>query len=610
MNKERIKNNVIVRLLCIFFCMMLIYITQKPIFMAYNHNMYKDMGLLDYVQVIYNGLPLDMTTCGYVLVLPWLIYTLNFFLRINIKKILTPYFIVVSLLTAIIFVADTVLYSFWQFKLDTTVFLYTDKPADAMASVSTAFIVLSVLSVLSLTVLYSFVTYKAIDHEQHSERGKKLSSLVMLPIGVIIFLMIRGGVGDGTANVSKSYYSNVQFLNHSAVNPSFNLFYSMNHLQNFAEEYQYYSDDEERLRLIDGIFNTESVDSDTLLNQDRPNIILIVWEGCGASVAGCVGAEKGITPNLDKIADEGILFTNCHANSYRTDRGLVSINSGWLGFPSASLMKIPEKCEKLPGLAKTLAKEGYYTEFWYGGDISFTNMGGFMLQNGYKKTYSDKDFSGEKKITSWGVSDETLLNKAFNGITSLKQPFFSSILTLSSHEPWTVPYRRLKNDVENSFAYTDECIGTFVRKLKKSNLWNNTLLVIMPDHGVAAQEGRTVSSKDVIHIPIVMTGGAVKQPRKINTLMNQSDFAATLLGQLKISHKEFKFSRDVMSKTYTLPSAIHCSRVAFTFIDSTGMTTYDFEGDKPVYEEGENGDKRIERGKAIVQTLHKDAADM
>ena len=433
----------------------------------------------------------------------------------------------------------------------------------------------------------------------------------MIPVIVLLVLMIRGGIGKGTSNVTRAYYSDNKFLNHSAVNPIFNLLYSVMHHYNFASECQYF-DESTRKNLMHNIYNTESIDTDTLFSSTRPNIVLVIWEGCGASMVGAVGGNPEVTPCMNRMASEGVLFSNCQSNSYRTDRGLVSILSGWLGFPAVSLMKIPEKAESLPGLAKSLSTYGYHTDFWYGGDISFTNMGGFMLQNGFQKTYSEKDFARSDNFSEWGVADGTLLAKVLDNLKknkSLEQPFFTTILTLTSHEPWITPKQFLKNEIDNSFAYTDYCIGEFVEGLKSLSFWNNTLVIILPDHGVISNDRQERTSPEVVHVPIVMYGGVTNRPRKIDVLMNQSDLPATLLGQLRIPHEDFTFSRDVLSRTYVYPTAIHCSHDEFAFYDSTGVSIYEFATDKIVYgSDSEHAISRADKGKAILQTLFMDAA--
>jgi phosphoglycerol transferase MdoB-like AlkP superfamily enzyme len=605
-----LKTSRIYLLLKLFIVSMIIFIAQKPLFMLYNRDIEVGMGFVDYLSVMRHGLSLDMTVTGYTLIIPFLILSASYFLRINQRRVLMPYYAVVMFVVVLIFVADTVMYSFWHFKLDTTVFLYTDKPSDAAASVSVFFIIATVLAFVLFYALSLTAIYKVLPKNALTTDVNRLRSLLMLPLAPLIFLMIRGGIGDGTANVSRVYFSDSQFLNHSAVNSSFNMLYSMVHQQNFSKEFRYFSDSEECHKLVQDLFPTESTDVDKFVNNRRPNILLIVWESCGGTIAGCTGAETGATPNLDRLAAEGVYFANCHANSFRTDRGLVSINSGWLGLPTASLMKIPQKCESLPGIAKTLKHAGYVNDFWYGGDIAFTNMGGFMIQNGFHKTYSDKDFPLSQRSSRWGVPDEHLFDRVMSDIENRKStsPWFTEIMTLSSHEPWKVPYRRLNKDIENSFAYTDHCIGMFINRLKTMPVWKNTLVIIVPDHGVLSDPKYSLSSYEVAHIPLVFTGGAAAGSRTITTLMNQSDIAATLLGQLGIPHGDFIFSRDVMSSTYKVPSAIHTSKIEMTFHDSLGYTTLDLVSEKPVFNSGRNPDLRILKGKAVLQTLYEDTA--
>lgn len=604
------KSSRVYLLLKLFIVTMLIFMSQKPLFMIYNSGIDNTIGISDYLSVVLHSVKLDMTVTGYTLVVPLLVLCATYFMRINLHRVLFPYYILITFLTTLIFIADTVMYGFWHFKLDTTIFIYTDKPADALASVSIWFLILCILTFLILLFAYLYIIYNVLPKSILSPVHNKFVSLVMMPLTALLFIIIRGGVGTGTANVSNAYYSDKQFLNHSSVNPVFNMLYSMAHQQDFSKEFHYYSDDRERASLVKGIYNTGGLTTDTILNTRCPNILLIVWEGCSANIAGCLGSDSGATPNLDKLASEGILFSNCKANSFRTDRGLVSINSGWLGLPTASLMKIPEKSQSLPGIAKTLRNHGYNTDFWYGGDISFTNMGGFMLQNGFQKTYSDKDFNRKERQSNWGAPDEHVFNRVLIDIKSRNNdvPWFTEIMTLSSHEPWDVPYKRLEKKIENSFAYTDHCIGTFISELKKLPLWKNTLVIIVPDHGVLSSSEYSFSSPEVIHIPLVFAGGAVSESRDIDILMNQSDIAATLLGQLGISHSAFLFSRNVLSSTYTHRSAFHTTKVDMTYFDESGFTTIDLTTNKPVRESPSSSISRAQTGRAILQTLYDDTA--
>lgn len=602
----------------LFFCTMIMFVLQKPLFMLYNSHIDKTICWKDYLEVMMNGVPLDLTVTGYTLVIPVVIIALSFFI---IKEklwrgFLIGYYVVISILVASIFVGDVVMYDFWRFKLDSSIFLYTDKPGDALASVSTGFVVWRVVAMLVFASIYILCYIYIIKKEKFERAIHNATSLVLIPIVAILFLMIRGGLGEGTANVSNAYYSENQFLNHSSVNSTFSLLYSLGKTQDFKNEFHFF-DEKERAEYIKGIYNTESINSDTLLTKKRPNILLIVWEGCGGKIVSAVGGEKGVTPNLNKLAREGVVFTNCYANSFRTDRGLVSIMSGWLGMPTASLMKIPEKCETLPALPRKLREIGYRTEFWYGGDITFTNMNGYMLQAGIQHVTSDKDFSREdRSYSKWGVMDEILLDRVTESIVhrSLNpeyqdKPWFTSVLTLSSHEPWEVPVKLHPEMRRNSFAYADKCIGKMINRIKASDQWNDLLVVILPDHGVILDEDDVVSKTEIAHIPIIFTGGAVVGLRHYDMIMNQSDLAATLLGQLGISHDEFTFSRDVLSQSYTYPTAFHTFINGMTFIDSTGVTTFDNNANKTIYEVGKNSPLREKKGKATLQTLYENIAE-
>ena len=584
----------------------------------YNSHIDDTISMGDYFSVMLHGIPLDLTVTGYTLIIPLIIIAISFFVHKEKlwKGLLTGYYVIISIILAIIFVGDAVMYDFWRFKLDSSVFLYTDKPGDAIASVSTSFVVWRVIAMVVFAVVYIFLYTYIIRRQDLKKPIHGATVFILVPILAVVFLMIRGGVGEGTANVSNAYYSEKQFLNHSAVNPAFNFIYSLGKSQDFANEFHFYGKADCE-KYLEGIYNTETINPDTILTKKRPNILLIVWEGCGAKLVGATGGEKGVTPNLNVLAREGVLFTHCYANSFRTDRGLVSIMSGWLGMPTASLMKIPEKCETLPALPKKLSEAGYRTEFWYGGDITFTNMNGYMLQAGIQHIVSDKDFTREERSYSkWGVTDEILLDRLTKDITNRSlnpeyqnKPWFTSVLTLSSHEPWEVPVKLYSEIRRNSFAYTDMCLGRMIHRIKASDQWNDLLVIIIPDHGVLIDETDVISDPEIVHIPIVMTGGAALGLQHFDQIMNQSDLPATLLGQLGINHDEFTFSRDVLSSTYTYPTAFHTFNNGMTFIDSTGITTYDNNAGKIILDEGQSKSYREQKAKAILQTLYENVAD-
>ena len=593
-----------------FLTVLLIFVCQKPLFMLYNDAMGKGAAFSDYGQVMWHGISLDAATAGYLTAVPLLLIIVSVWLKkVPLRKILYPYYVIVALLVAIVFVVDMGLYPFWGFKLDASIFLYLDSPKEALASVSVGFILVRILMMVLAGGFFAWlmlrVTPKSLDSVKHRVSG----TVGMLLIGGILFVFIRGGVTESTSNVGQVYFSNNQFLNHSAVNPAFSLLSSLGKSKDFAAEFNFFKE-EKRAELMERLYPKTDGDSIVrLLNTDRPNILLILMEGFGGVFMEPLGGIPDVAPHLNRYAEEGIFFTNCYANSFRTDRGTVCTLSGYLGLPTASVMKIPAKSRSLPAISEELGKAGYRTDFVYGGDINFTNMKSYLLSKGYQKLTADTDFSmAEQASNAWGVNDDItaawLLDR-LKGRTD-ESRWFTTYLTLSSHEPFDVPYQRLQEKIPNAFAYTDECLGHLIEGLKQSPVWKDLLIVCIPDHGFCYPQGSIDRGGEYSKIPMLWLGGAVKQPMKVERIMNQTDLAATLLAQLGLDHSMFTFSRNVLGNDYTYPFAFFSSGNVIAFRDSTGVSAYDIKANSISYEEPTSSPERLDRGKAILQSVYDD----
>ena len=599
----------LIYLVSYFLMVFALMIAQKPLFMLYNDAASKGASVSDYWQVMYHGASLDATMTAYLTTLPFLLVLVSIgFKKFPFRKILLPYYIVAALLVAITFVVDMGLYPFWGFKLDASVFLYLDSPGEAMASVSAGFICLRVLAMVFLAALYVWLMMKLTPRVLPSVRSLWKSAGSLLIAGGVLFVIIRGGVTESTANVGQVYFSPNQFLNHAAVNPTFSILSSMGKQKDFSSEFDFF-DESVRSELMEGLYPVVDADSTvSVLRHSRPNILLIVMEGFGGTFIEPMGGQPNVASNLNRLTQEGVFFSQCYANSYRTDRGTVCTLSGYLGLPTASVMKIPAKSRTLPAISEELVKAGYRTHFLYGGDINFTNMKSYLLSKGYQKLTADTDFSlAEQTTNAWGVNDDITADWLLEDLKQPKEePWFTTWLTLSSHEPFEVPFDRLEDKILNSFAYTDHCIGKLIEGLKQSDVWDELLVVLVPDHGFCYPRGSTDRGGEFSHIPMIWTGGAVKQPMQVDVLMNQTDLAATLLAQLGLDYSMFTFSRNVLGNTYTYPFAFHTSGSTFTFRDSTGVTGFDTKALTISYEEPVSDDNRLNRGKAILQTVYDD----
>ena len=591
----------------IFFYFVLIFFIGKVAFTLIHSSLGGGVSAFDVYQVLYHGLPLDLSMSGYFTAIPALILILSIWFDPKyVARIFNVYFIIVLSIIAIITVADIVLYPYWGFHFDSTIFLYLQKPQEAFASGSIIEILLGLLFTAVFAAIiyigYIFIIRKQVLNLK-VPKSIGNTGIVLVLLTAALFLPIRGGVTVSTMNVGQVYYSDNMFLNHAAINPIFNLMYSFTKSDDFASQYQFF-DKEEATGIFDEITKQPHSDSvPWLLNIDRPNVILFVLESFSANVA----LDSLIAPNMSHFAKEGVFFENFYANSFRTDRGVVSVLSGYPAHPTVAIMKYPQKTGNLPTIPRTLKEKGYDLSFYYGGDADFANMRSYFVGAcGIKDIVADKEFSLSERMTKWGVPDKPLIERFYKDLTTkeVKTPFFKTVLTLSSHEPFDVPVNEFKEPFLNAVHYTDECLGNFVKQLKATKYWDNTLIIFIADHAMQSYpQGINNSDSERFRIPMIWIGGAVKQPQVIKEFASQNDLAATLLSQLNVNHDEFIFSKDVLNPDGN-KFAFYSYVNGFCMTDSTGTVTYDNDKKSVISQKG-NPDLE-KKAKAFFQTMYRD----
>lgn len=624
-----------------YFLFVFVFVLQKPLFMLFYRSLYPDVTWIDWWSVIWNGLPLDFSLAGYLTAIPGFlliasVWTLSRFLH----RFQCGYFLFISILLSIIFIVDLGLYEYWGFRLDATpLFYFFSSPKDAVASVSLWMVLGGVVAMVVYAVcLYGLFYILLLKKKQW--RQMKLpyyrlrASGVLLLMAGLLFIPIRGGFTVSTMNVGKVYYSANQRLNHAAINPAFSLMESLAKQKDFGKQYRFMKAEEAdalfKSLLDPSVFESKAEvaaplrqfgDSlHTLFTTRRPNVLFVILESFSSKLMTVLGGEPDIAIHLDSLSKEGVLFTNFYANSFRTDRGLVSILSGYPAQPTTSIMKYPRKTQSIPAIAGCLKKVGYETKYYYGGDADFTNMRSYLMSSGFESIVSDKDFPVTERLSKWGVHDHLVFNRLLEELSRRSRkgdeqsvasdgqsPFFYVLQTSSSHEPFEVPYRRLENERLNAFAYTDSCAGDFVSRFRKLSLWQNTVIVFVPDHLGAYPEHIDNLSLERYRIPLLMVGGAVREPQRVDVYGSQQDIAATLLSQLGLPHNEFIFSKDMLN-----PSVPHFA--FFTVPDAFGIVTeenqviYDCQAGKVVVDEGGSKGKNLPFGQAYLQKMYDDIA--
>ena len=595
-----------------------ISVILKPVFMFYNHSAFKDCNFTDYLAVIWHGLPMDVSVAGYFTIIPALLALISIWLHPALIRILhRTYLALASFLISIVYCTDAVLYGFWQFRIDSTPFFYfLSSPKDALASVPIWWVLLGVVVVLLLTAMLFFMLCKTIGTFPESKgiaKDRLIASGVMVVVLALLFVPIRGSLGTSTMNLGRVYYSENQKLNHAAINPCFSLLSSLMNDEDTKDQYRFMAADEANKLFSQITDKTKQGGTDAvfkLLNTNRPNIVMVGLESFSAHIMKSMGGTANVAVNMDKWANEGVLFTNFYANSFRTDRGLAAILAGYPAQPTMSIMKYPNKTGNMPMLPQKLKKAGYQLKYYYGGDADFTNMRSFVTTAGFEDLISDADFPIKLRLSKWGVPDQYVFDRALADIKSQapNATHLSVIQTSSSHEPYDVPFKKLNNKILNAFAYTDNCLGKFVAALKKLPSWKNTLVVLVPDHQGCYPEDMDNYSPQRYHIPLLLLGGALKAKGPIATLGSQADIAATLLSQLGFSYSEFTFSKDMLN-----PNVPHFafSTVPNAFMMKTTDNTvfYNCETNKTILDNGKTPGKNLPYGKAYLQKLYDDISN-
>jgi phosphoglycerol transferase MdoB-like AlkP superfamily enzyme len=441
------------------------------------------------------------------------------------------------------------------------------------------------------------------------KKGKRRGFVVLLTITVLMFLPIRGSFSVAPMNTGFVYFHKTNaYANHSAINVIWNFLYNLRKSSQVA-----YPEDILPAPVALSYFRKFYPPADSTLkvwNSPKPNIILFILESFTADVIEPLGGLKGIAPNLNQLCKEGILFTNFYSSGDRTDKGLVSILSGYPAQPQSSIIKEPAKTQRLPYLNHYLRNLGYHTSFIYGGDIDFANFRSYLTNSNFDHITADVDFPEELNQSKWGVHDHIVFQRALQQCDTSRRPFFKVILSLSSHEPFDVPMipHFTGNDEEalflNSCYYTDKSIGEFVVKAKSSAWWEHTVILFVADHGHRLPGRKELNDKERFRIPLLMIGGAVEKHSDIKKFGSQTDIANTILAQLDKPQPAFTFSKNILS-----PAS--ASFAAYFFNDGYGFVTgdqyiiYDNTGKQFLRKDGAN-EEDLQGSKSYEQILFTD----
>jgi phosphoglycerol transferase MdoB-like AlkP superfamily enzyme len=579
----------------------------RVIFLVYHLSLTSSLSVYEILMPLWLGLRMDLAMAAYWLVIPGLILTASFFIPERFSRwAITTVFYCLLIFSGILIVADLELYRHWGFRMDTTPLLYVG--AEGLGSVLVLTLIWLVLIFLVLFIVMHLAFQKFVRPKLQFERGGWRSGILMFLVVALLFIPIRSSFRVAPLNTGVVYFHKTKsFPNHAGINVVWNFMRYV--ISDNSVRYPTNFLDQESTQKIFAELMQRPDSTIGVINNSRPNVLLIILESFTAKIVEPLGGKPGITPNLNRLCEEGILFDQFYASGDRTDKGLISILSGYPAQPKTSIIKYPNKTESLPTLPRKLSNAGYHTSFVYGGDIGFANMESYLNIAGFSHITQDDDFDMTLNVSKWGVRDEYVFEQLQKELDSARAPFFKTMLSLSSHEPFDVPGNDEAMDETtlflNSCTYTDKWLGAFIDEARKKDWWKNTLVIITADHGHRLPGNNQVYDKEKFKIPMLWLGGAIDSAKRISKIGSQTDLAVTLLSQLGVHSDEFLFSKNLLSLS-TQPFAVYSFHNGFGYIDPTMETIYDFDYRKYIKPENTLPEQELVKGKAFMQLLFTD----
>ncbi len=542
---------------------------------------------------------MDASMAAYICFIP---FVSSFFWgnKIYLSFIKTYSFIAIVISTAIV-VFDLEVYNAWKYRLEYPALEYLKNINEATASISSSPIALLLFIYIVVVCFFIFILTKFIYSHTSVQDLKKSTLGWALFSATLLILPMRGGLGIAPLNPGAVYFSNQLFANHSAINAIWNFMHSaLNY--NVKTNPFIIMDDEEAKKIVDDMLMDKANIRGQWIKTKEPNVLIIIWESFTAKVIDKKYKGIEITPFFNTLKNKGIYFSNAFASGDRTAKGIAAVLSGYPAQPTTSIVKESKKAASLPILSKSFKIKSYNTSFYYGGDLEFANLKAYLYNGEFEKLITKADFDAAQSNTKWGAHDHYLFNKyLIEKQKEIKTPFFDVIMTLSSHEPFETPLAVVisGNDEEskffNSLHYTDQCVGNFINQASKLDWWNNTLVIIVADHGHRLPS--TNNRIDDFHIPILWTGGAIDTNFIVNNYTSQIDISKTLLSQLNIHSEYYNWSKSFNPQNSW---AYFAFNNGFGYVDDRCKVLFDNPSRKSIEVNGECSEGQ-RKGQAFLQ---------
>lgn len=521
----------------------------------------------DYENIFLIGLRFDLILICYLAVLPAVLISLlpdsilHYF-----KKFLNFYFIFFLFLFLLMELSTLDFINQYDTRPNRLFLDYLIYPKEVVGTLIKSYLPSLIITtiLLGIALFFAFKHGKKLFYPQESNYKTKL--LLFLFVAFFLFWGARGSLtSKRPINGSNAIFCSDQMTNSLGLNSLYTVAfaaYAMKH-EGDVKKYGKMDELEAYSRVKKYMDVTEFIPSEVpFLHLQKPdstqpnyNVVIFLQESLGAEYVGCLNGLP-LTPELDKLSKEGLLFTNLYCTGTRSVRGIEQVTAGFLPNPSESIVKLSGSQQGFFTLADAFGRQNYDTSFIYGGMANFDNMASFFNGNGFKNIIDETDFDKDGKKYAlkgtWGYSDEDLVVKANEYFKSLgNKPFFSLMFSTSNHEPFEFPdgriqlYEQPKNSVHNAMKYADFSIGKFFELAKKESYFKNTIFVVIADHNTRTY-GKNLVPVNKFHIPALIIAPNVEKGSTYDNLASQMDIPSTVLALSGITTKTPMVGRNLL----------------------------------------------------------------
>ncbi len=620
--KSFLKTGSFILWVLVFF--LLLFFFERLFFVAfYFQEMYKVAGLVETSRVFYMPFFLDLSTAAYCTLIPFLLSLGLVFARKErgLHVIIKAVILVEAGLTILIHVGETVTYQEWKSKFSSRVFTHLAHPTELVRTATPAYLfefagMAAILLVISW-LLYGWIVKRALPAAQsfHWKMGAITTIVSLLGYSFLLVVAVRGGLGRYPIGVSNGYFSNYYIVNDASVNTIWNFGdkwkrYRKGNLEKYFGKYPA----EQAASATRELLVEDESSSVSVLKTKTPNIVFIVLESWSAQMISALGGVGA--PNVSKIAAEGILFDRVYAASWTSQKGTASIFSGYPSLPRSPINQQDQKIRSLPSLPRSLPD--YESSYYYGGDLDFGNIGGYLVNAGFGKLYDEDSLSELQPRGRLGAHDEATLPYFYDRLmeTDRNKPFLYALFTLSSHSPYDIPGLSDWPSAGESaayaatIAYADEHLGAFFAKVRKSDIYNNTLFILVADHGRTNEYNSFPYNDKMYHIPMIWWGGALReeaQGMRVSKIGAQYDIAATLLKQLDRETEGYIFGKDLLNPQ-AKGFAMYEHHNGYGWIDANGYFAFELDRNRVVekdFSSEETFQKAFENSQAFVTAVYR-----